>query len=783
MRQPALEAWAEAALTPTETPGWVLRQDQFDPAREHEVESRFAIGNGFIGVRGARSASRGPVWISWLRSLNWMSWPRTFVAGLFDTPDTHANIPLLVPAPDWLRLRLLLDGQPLFIHSGELLAHKRILELRRGLLLSDWSQRDTAGRVVRVRTLRLVSQVDRGVGLQVARIEIDQPVDVTLQSWLELAGAGLEPVSVRRNSAVWRTAASQDRGKYLGLGSTACLSLAGQLVPPRDRGKLKQAWSWQARPGQAATFLRAVTMTRGDMEHDPGQPARLLLARTRQLGPRRLLAAHEQAWGERWTASDVIVGGDEQAQRAFRFAVYHLLSAANPEDDRVSISARALTGDAYFGHVFWDTESYLLPFYTLTWPAAARALLMYRYHTLGPARAKAARLGYRGALYAWESADTGEETTPDHLVGPDGMIVPVLCGVQEHHISADIAYAVWRYWDATHDESFLLDAGAEILLETARFWASRATREPDGLYHVRGVIGPDEYHENVDDNAYTNGMAGWNLEQGLAVAELLRQRWPERWSGLAGALGLTSGELAEWDSVRRCLFRGRTSHQGVLEQFAGYFGLEEIELAGYRERRAPIDVVLGPERTRHSQVLKQADVVMLLALLPDRFEPPARTANFRYYEPRCGHGSSLSRAMHALVAARIGELDVAERYFRETAAIDLEDTTGTEDAGVHIAALGGLWQAAILGFAGLRLRPDGLDFAPALPASWSGLSFRVQWRQRQVHVQLEQRSRQLTARLERGEPLVVSSGAECALLSASQPFRACWVEAGRAQHH
>jgi trehalose/maltose hydrolase-like predicted phosphorylase len=173
----------------------------------------------------------------------------------------------------------------------------------------------------------------------------------------------------------------------------------------------------------------------------------------------------------------------------------------------VSISARALTGDAYFGHVFWDTESYLLPFYTLTWPAAARALLMYRYHTLGPARAKAARLGFRGALYAWESADTGEETTPDHLVGPDGMIVRVLCGVQEHHISADIAYAVWRYWEATRDEAFLLEAGGEILLETARFWASRPTREADGLYHIRGVIGPDEYHENVDDNAFTNGMA------------------------------------------------------------------------------------------------------------------------------------------------------------------------------------------------------------------------------------------------------------------------------------
>jgi trehalose/maltose hydrolase-like predicted phosphorylase len=774
MRQPALEAWAEAALVPTGAPGWVLRQDRFDPTHEHEVESRFAIGNGFIGVRGARAASRGPVWISWLHSLNWTSWPRTFVAGLFDTPDTQANIPLLVPAPDWLRFRLLLDGQPLFIYSGDLIVHRRVLDMRRGLLLSDWSQRDAVGRLVRVRTLRLVSQVERGVGLQVARIEIDQPVHVTLQSWLELAGVGLEPVRVRRNSAVWRTAASQDRGRYLGLGSMARLSLQGQLLPALDRGKLKQSWSWTARPCEPATFWRAVTMQRGDVDHDPGQPARALLTHTRQLGPRRLLAAHECAWADRWQASDVVVGGDEQAQRAFRFAVYHLLSAANPDDDRVSISARALTGDAYFGHVFWDTETYLLPFYTLTWPAAARALLMYRYHTLGPARAKAARLGFRGALYAWESADTGEETTPDHLVGPDGMIVRVLCGVQEHHISADIAYAVWRYWEATHDESFLLEAGAEILLETARFWASRATREPDGHYHIRGVIGPDEYHENVDDNAYTNGMARWNLEQGLAVATLLRRVWPERWNQLACALGLTARELAEWRSVSRGLFLGLTAANGVVEQFAGYFGLEALDLARYEGRRLPIDVVLGPEHTRRSQVLKQADMVMLLALLPDRFEPAAQAANFHYYEPRCGHGSSLSRAMHALVAARIGELDLAERYFRETAAIDLEDTTGTEDVGVHIAALGGLWQAAILGFAGLRLRPDGLDFAPVLPRSWSELSFRIQWRQRQVHVQLEPGEHRLTARLERGEPLVVSSGEHRARVTAARPWSTPW---------
>jgi len=254
-----------------------------------------------------------------------------------------------------------------------------------------------------------------------------------------------------------------------------------------------------------------VAFARGDARHDPGDSARLALTRARRVGWPGVVASHAEAWGRRWEVGDVAVEGNDAAQRALRFAVYHLVSAANPEDERVSIGPRGLTGDAYLGHVFWDTEIFLLPFYTLTWPEAARALLMYRYHTLPAARAKAARLGYRGALYAWESADTGDEATPPHVVGPDGMVIPILCGTQEQHISADVAYAVWHYWQATEDTAFLLEAGAEIVLETARFWASRATLEDDGRFHIRRVIGPDEYHESVDDNAYTNVLARWNL--------------------------------------------------------------------------------------------------------------------------------------------------------------------------------------------------------------------------------------------------------------------------------
>ena len=250
------------------------------------------------------------------------------------------------------------------------------------------------------------------------------------------------------------------------------------------------------------------------MKATPHRKGPNALDRAKRAGWRDVLVQHEAAWAERWRLSDLGVVGDDAARQALRFAVYHLNGAANPNDERVSIGARALTGDAYLGHVFWDTETYVLPFYIATWPEAARTLLMYRYHTLPAARAKAVRMGWRGAMYAWESADTGEETTPDNVLNPRGETIRVLCGIQEQHITADIAYAVWQYWEATGDDRFMLDAGAEILLETARFWASRAVLEPDGKRHIREVIGPDEYHELIDDSAYTNVLARWNVRRG-----------------------------------------------------------------------------------------------------------------------------------------------------------------------------------------------------------------------------------------------------------------------------
>jgi trehalose/maltose hydrolase-like predicted phosphorylase len=375
---------------------------------------------------------------------------------------------------------------------------------------------------------------------------------------------------------------------------------------------------------------------------------------------------------------------------------------------------------------------------------------MYRFHTLPAARAKARQFGYKGALYAWESADTGAETTPESVLGPDGTPVEILTGKMQHHISADVAYAVWQYWRATGDDDFFLQAGAQIMLETARFWASRAVAEADGRRHIRHVIGPDEYHVDVDDNAFTNVMARWNIARALETVETLRGRWPGHAAALEESIALGDDELADWSDAITRLAIGLDPATGLYEQFAGFHALEPVDVGSYADHPVPIDVVLGRDRTQRSQVVKQADVVALIALLPEEFPGEMAEKNFHHYEPLCAHGSSLSASFHALVAARLRDYDMALRYLRETASLDL-DPDPNSAGGVRIAGLGGLWQAIVLGLGGVDLTGEMPRIDPRLPPHWRALSFRVRWRDRTLEVRIAAPS--VEVRLRSGEEM------------------------------
>lgn len=713
---------------PPADPLWRIVIEGVSLRQEAGVEARLAIGNGLLGVRGARAASRGATWRAWLQPGAWISWPRIYCAGLFDIPNTTPAVPALAPLPDWLRLVVRLDGVPLLLQSGETLSHRRTLDLQHGWLTAEWRQRmppvdGHEGVEASLRTLRLVSQADRALGLQSAELVLDRDgVEVEVEARVDLAASGLEVVTLDSDAVLLRTLAT---GRQVALAAT----VECDTGTPLDAPPLSWRWRWNSTAGTPARLTRLVAVVR---DADTLADARTALRRGEKRG-RALPLDHTTAWAERWAGADVILEGKAEWQVAARFALYHLLAVANPEDGRVSVGARGLSGDGYLGHVFWDTETYLLPFYTFAWPEAARALLMYRYHTLDGARAKAAHEGWKGACFAWESADTGEETTPEEVIGPAGTPVEVLTGKQEQHITADVSHAVWQYWLATGDEDFLLQAGAEILLETARFWTSRALPEADGRRHIRGVIGPDEYHETIDDNAFTNTMARWNIRRGLEVLDLLAARWPERAAALREKLAIGEEEPAAWRAAAEELVDGFDPKTGMIEQFTGFYGLEKIDLTALPP--GPADVVLGRARTQGSQVVKQADVVALLGVLPEEYPAAVALKNFLYYEPLCAHGSSLSRAMHALVAARLGETATAARYLTATAALELEDAAG-EAAGVHIAALGGLWQAMVLGFGGVGVDAEGLSLAPRVPTGLPRLEFPLHWHGRRVRVTL-----------------------------------------------
>jgi kojibiose phosphorylase len=729
---------------------WRLMQEGYSAALEQSVASRLATGNGFQGSRA---------------TLEWSNpEPHSglLIAGLFDTitQEWDANqaepMPALVALPDGHSFRIQVDGQYIDLRQGALVSLHRWVDWRQGLYMVDWQHATPAGPSVRIRLLRCSSLQDRSLSLQAVEISPGQPAELTLELLPQVPGDHLLAEQAGGNMLSWRTA---HRDQWVAEAHRETVSWRGSDLPQWDS---RRFWTWFAAAGEPATFLQFISRTKQQSQQETaaevGSRAVAQLQRAWKDGPQSLLAGHINRWAERWAESDVVIRGDALAQRALRFALYHLISAANPEDERVSIGARGLTGQGYLGHVFWDTEIFMLPFYIFTWPEAARSLLMYRYHTLPAARQKAARLGYRGALYAWESADTGDEATPLYVAFPDGTKVPVAAGLEEHHVSADIAYAVWQYFKATGDCAFLLGAGAEIILETARFWASRAVEDQERRFHIRKVVGPDEYHDGVDDNAFTNEMARWNIKQGLEVASILGRRWRKRWQELSHELDLLPTELAEWREVADRLVAPRADGGDLINQFAGFLQLDEFDLRQVPKQSPPVDVLLGPERTRHSQVIKQADVVQMLALLWDRFSPSEREASFNYYEPRCAHGSSLSPATHALVAARLGKLDLAYEYFLQSAMIDLQDSAPNSAPGIHLGSLGGLWQAVTIGFLGLSLEERGLRLDPHLPAEWTSISLPLRWRDRRIRLRVQNSPLTLSATLEEGGPFTLYLG-------------------------
>jgi beta-phosphoglucomutase family hydrolase len=737
----ALDRWARRARE--DRFAWTVEQDGFDPAREHGIESIFTVGNGYVGVRGALDAplpgSHADLFVAGVYDRKSADRPYSEVEFIGDArgDNAHAEI-VTLPFP--FRARIAVDGVVLDPTGRHCRAHRRTLDLRRGIL-HGYAEYDTdVDRRVVVRARRCASRSDLHLLLQEVTVTL-----VNHSGVVELDAGISDPDLASNHPHLTALPGPLDDTLDIQRFTTQASNVevcvvARTMLDGRDQKPDRRRIAGSI--GRTITIRRLVAIYTSLDVSDPLAVAMRCAQDVSWADFDQELAAHIAKWKDVWDRADVSIAGHPAVEQALRFNAYHLISAADL-DPRVSVGARALTGRAYEGHVFWDVEMFKLPFYLHTFPELAATLLRYRHTTLDGARRKAQELGYRGACYAWESTVTGDDVTPRSIrLKSSGKEIPIFTGTQQVHVTAGVAHGIWRYWEATRDASFMIEAGVEILVETARFWTSRCTPGPRH-FHIREVVGPDEYHHSVNDNAYTNWLARFNLERALDGIDWLQRYEPRGWGAFAERMALEAEELETWRNVACDLFCPAPNARGVIEQFEGFFDLEDYPLAHAERFKAPIDRLFQWDRINRMKLIKQPDVLMLAHVLPDAFAPEVVAANYRYYEPITDHASSLSPGIHAAVAARIGLREDAERYWRESLWLDLSDRMSNSALGLHLGCMGATWQALVFGFLGVHFgdAEPTCESSARLPAKWRRVALTLAWRNRLHGVQCPQEVR------------------------------------------
>jgi alpha,alpha-trehalose phosphorylase len=731
---------------------WSLTEVGLDHDSLAVHESVFALANGHIGLRGSFEEGEPAVI------------PGTYLNGFFEErPLPHAEAgygfpeqgQTMVNVTDGKLIRLLVKDSPLDLNYGEIIEHRRTLDLRGGVLrrMTEWQS--PGGRTVRVTSTRLVSLARRSIAAIQYQVEVTDDLGdlyVAVQSDLlaneaghgggrndprvaaalakplqsELAVArGRRAVLVHRTKrSRLRVAAGMDHVLEIPDTSTEDIEASGDLarytlaarIPPGGVLKLTKflAYGWSSRRSDAAV-------------RDQVEAA---LATAKLAGFERLLREQRELLDQHWDEADVEIDGDDELQQAVRVGMFHVLQAGL-RGERQAIPAKGLTGPGYDGHTFWDTEAYVLPVLTYTAPHAARDALRWRHSILDMARDRAKVLGLNGAAFPWRTI-RGEETSGYWPAGTAAF-----------HINAVIADAVVRYLNATLDDDFDRDFGAELLIETARLWASLGHFDPEHGFRIDGVTGPDEYTAVVDNNVFTNLMAQRNLRE---AAEAVRRQ-----PGVAGQLEVTADEVEVWLRAAALMAVPYDTQRGVHMQSDAFTHHEEWDFENTPPEKYPLLLHYPYFDIYRKQVVKQADLVMALHLRGDAFTLEEKIADFAYYEARTTRDSSLSASQQAVVAAETGHLQLAYDYWAEAALTDLQNLHHNSGQGLHIASLAGGWTVAVAGFGGLRDHNGELTFGPRLPERISRLRFRVVYRGRRLTVTVTKED--ATYRLEEGEPL------------------------------
>ncbi|AXJ09651.1 HAD family hydrolase [Arthrobacter sp. PM3] len=794
---------------------WLLVYEGFDPAHEGHREALTTLGNGYLATRGAAPEHRAGE----------VHYPGTYLAGIYstlasvvqgeETVDEH-----MVNIPDWLPLDVRVGGAAWWSGGGlTLRSERRTLDLKRALLSREALLEDDAGRQLQVLQRRIVSMAEPHLAaMETTLTALGWSGNISVRSGCDTAVTNSnvpeDAQLANRHLTAVAVSASEDgpgtaeltvqvrtRGSRIGIALALRTRISGGAEQTGPRGVHEPGGGMHGHRFELAvtdgvpvtvTKTAAVATSRDHAIASPVSAALAVLARTpRDFGT--LLAEHEAAWSLLLAPFIIDSDAPSQAQLILNLHVFHLLQTLTTHTAELDagVPARGLHGEGYRGHIFWD-ELFVLPVLNSRLPAVARELIDYRWRRLGTARDAARKAGLSGALFPWQSGSDGTEQTPKFLFNRlSGHWVPDYSHLQRH-VGLAVAYNAWQYFEATQDRGWLTRHGAEIVVDVARLFASLAEHDAaEDRFHIRGVMGPDEYHTGppgnpgggLDDNAYTNIMAAWVFDQAVWIMHSVRGFDMDE---LRSRLGITAGEVAAWAHLSRRMFV--PFHDGgIISQFDGYGALRELDWKHYRRAYRNIerlDLILEAEgdSTNHYRLAKQADVLMLLYVLGEdqllgflrrmgyAVDRAQIAATVDYYLARTAHGSTLSRVAHASVLAQ-RDPEQAWATFREALDTDLDDTQGgTTSSGIHLGAMAGSIDVVQRSFAGLRITRDALDFTPRLPAELSRVEFQVRYRDQLLAVHLGTDRLRVSAAPGDAAPVLVRVGAEKVLLRAGKEY-------------
>ncbi len=717
-----------------------------------QSESVFALSNGHIGWR-ANLDEGEPYGLpgSYLNGMHELR-PLPYAEAGYGYPEAGQSV---INITNGKLIRLLIDDEPFDVRYGTLERHERVLDFRAGVLRRQAAWTSPSDRSVEVTSTRLVSLVERSVAaIDYQVVALDRPVRVVVQSELAanepLPPAGGDPRVAAVLDAPLRSefhAGDGARCELVHRTERSGLLMAASMDhlvdgPPSTRVSVETfpdlgrvTITAALKPGEHLHLVKFVAYGWSEVRSRQALrdqvDAGLVVAR--HAGWDGLLAGQRAYLDDYWSRSDVELSGDAEIQQAVRFSLFHVLQAG-ARAERRAIPGKGLTGTGYDGHAFWDTEAFVLPVLTYTLPRAAAHALTWRHATLPMAKDRAAQLGLEGAAFPWRTI-TGAECSSYWPAGTDAF-----------HINADIADAVSRHLDATGDLEFEQEIALELLVETARLWASLGHHDPRGGFRIDGVTGPDEYSAVADNNVYTNLMAQQNLRTAADAAA----RSPER----ARRLGVDDDEMAAWRNAAEVMVIPYDDTLGVHPQSEGFTSHQRWDFDATTASQFPLLLHFPYFDLYRKQVIKQADLVLAMHLRGDAFTEGQKAANFDYYEAITVRDSSLSACTQAVIAAEVGHLDLAYDYLAEAALMDLNDLEHNTKDGLHVASLAGTWIALVAGFGGMRQRDGSLHFAPRLPEGIGQLAFGIGYQGRQLHVEVTPEA--TTYRLENGDALEIS---------------------------